>query len=60
MAPKEPAKLIRLDAFGRVETLQHMHTGTSTNLRLPSDVSEIDAFTARLLNRYFEPVGIAA
>ncbi len=35
LAPKEPAKLIRIDAAGRVETLATMHAGTTTGLQLP-------------------------
>ena len=44
MAPKEPAKLIRVDAAGRVETLTTMHLGTTTGLQLPENVDEIDGF----------------
>jgi sulfatase maturation enzyme AslB (radical SAM superfamily) len=60
MAPKEPARLIRVDAAGRVETLATMHAGTTTGLRLPQDVNEIDGFVDALLEQCFEPVRQAA
>lgn len=60
LAPKEPAKLIRIDAAGRVETLTTMHAGTSTGLQVPADLNEMDAFVATLVERCFEPVEVAA
>ena len=60
LAPKEPARLIRIDAAGRVETLATMHAGTSTGLQLPADVDEIDSFVATLVERCFEPAAAAA
>jgi MoaA/NifB/PqqE/SkfB family radical SAM enzyme len=56
MAPKEPAKLIRVDAAGRVETLTTMHLGTTTGLQLPENVDEIDGFIPGLIESCFEPV----
>ena len=60
LSPKEPAKLIRVDAAGRVETLATMQAGTTTGLQLPADLSEMDAFVAGLVERCFEPVEVAA
>ena len=60
MAPKEPARLIRVDAAGRVETLATMHAGTTTGLQLPEDIGEIDGFVDTLLEQCFEPVRQAA
>ena len=60
LAPKEPAKLIRIDAAGRVETLSTMQAGTTTGLQLPTDLSEIDGFIDTLIDRCFEAVEIAA
>ena len=60
MAPKEPAKLIRVDAAGRVETLTSMHQGTTTGLSLPTSPAEIDDFADELIERCFEPALRAA
>jgi sulfatase maturation enzyme AslB (radical SAM superfamily) len=60
MAPKEPAKLIRVDAAGRVETLTTMHLGTTTGLQLPENVDEIDGFVPSLIEGCFQPVCAAA
>ena len=59
MAPKEPAKLIRVDAAGRVETLTSMHQGTTTGLSLPTSPAEMDDFADGLVERGFEPVQTA-
>lgn len=60
VAPSEPARLIRIDAFGRVETLATMQAGTTTALQLPSDINEMDAFAATLAERCFDRVSVAA
>ncbi len=60
MAPKEPAKLIRVDAAGRVETLASMHAGTTTGLTLPASLDEMDNFVSELIESCFEPVQAAA
>ena len=60
MSPKEPARLIRVDAAGRVETLSTMHAGTTTGLQLPTDIAEIDGFAEQLIATCFEPVSMAA
>lgn len=60
LAPKEPAKLIRIDASGRVETLSTMHAGTTTGLEVPSDINKINAFVDALVDRCFQPVEVAA
>lgn len=60
LSPKEPAKLIRVDAAGRVETLATMQDGTTTGLQLPEDVADMDAFVATLVERCFEPLEVAA
>ncbi len=51
LAPKQPAKLIRIDAAGRVETLATMQAGTTTGLQMPADPTEMDAFVAVLVER---------
>ena len=60
LSPKEPARLIRIDAAGRVETLASMQAGTTTGLQLPTDVDQIDAFAGALVDRCFAPVEVAA
>jgi pyruvate-formate lyase-activating enzyme len=60
MAPKEPAKLIRIDAAGRVETLTTMHQGITTGLQLPVNAEDIDAFVPTLIDRCFEGIRAAA
>lgn len=60
LSPKEPAKLIRVDAAGRVETLATMQDGTTTGLQLPEDFADMDAFVATLLERCFERLEVAA
>ena len=60
MTPREPARLIRVDAAGRVETLATMHAGTTTGLELPVDPAEIDGFAECLIAACFEPVSVAA
>jgi pyruvate-formate lyase-activating enzyme len=60
MAPKEPARLIRVDAAGRVETLATMQAGTTTGLLMPQDVGEIDSFVDSLLQECFAPMRQAA
>jgi sulfatase maturation enzyme AslB (radical SAM superfamily) len=60
LTPREPARLIRVDAAGRVETLSTMHAGTTTGLQLPADVTEIDGFAEQLISTCFEPVSVAA
>lgn len=60
LSPKEPARLIRVDAAGRIETLSTMHAGTTTGLQLPVEVDAVDAFVATLVERCFEPMEVAA
>jgi sulfatase maturation enzyme AslB (radical SAM superfamily) len=60
LAPAEPARLIRLDAGGRVETLTTMHQGTTTGLQLPADISQIDSFVETLVNTCFPRLEVAA
>jgi sulfatase maturation enzyme AslB (radical SAM superfamily) len=60
MAPKEPARLIRVDAAGRIETLVTMQAGTTTGLSLPRDPGEIDGLVDGLLEQCFAPVRQAA
>lgn len=60
MTPKEPAKLIRVDAAGRIETLSTMHHGTTTGLQLPSQITDIDAFALKLVGCFFARSRIAA
>jgi sulfatase maturation enzyme AslB (radical SAM superfamily) len=60
VSPKEPARLIRVDAAGRIETLATMHAGTTTGLQLPADMAEIDSFAEQLISNCFEPVSLAA
>jgi hypothetical protein len=60
LSPKEPARLIRIDAAGRVETLASMQAGITTGIQVPSEVYQIDAFVDALLDRCFEPIEVAA
>lgn len=60
MTPREPVRLIRVDAAGGVETLSHMQAGTTTGLRLPADIAEIDAFAAHLVATCFPQARAAA
>lgn len=53
VAPAEPARLIRIDAAGRVETLATMQAGTSTGLQLPEDVQDVDSFVSTLVETCF-------
>lgn len=60
LAPAEPARLIRIDAAGRVETLTTMREGTTTALQLPEDISRIDGFVGTLMDRCFPRLEAAA
>ncbi len=60
LAPKEPARLIRVDAAGRIETLATMHAGTTTGLQLPVDIAEIDSFAEQLIATCFDQISMAA
>ena len=60
VAPSEPARLVRIDAAGRVETLASMHSGVSTELRLPEDPGKVDGFVASLVNQCFPLIAVAA
>jgi pyruvate-formate lyase-activating enzyme len=60
VSPSEPARLIRIDAAGRLETLATMQAGTTTGLHLPTDINEMDAFVATLAERCFDAVAVAA
>lgn len=60
VAPKTPARLIRVDAAGRVETLASMQAGMTTGLSLPADLGEMDLFAGHLIDRCVSPVSVAA
>ncbi len=60
LAPKFRAKLVRVDAEGRIETLDSMRIGRSTGLNLPADASEIAEFSSRLIETCSEPLAAAA
>jgi sulfatase maturation enzyme AslB (radical SAM superfamily) len=60
VSPSEPARLIRIDAAGRLETLATMQAGTTTGLHLPTDINEMDTFVATLAERCFDTVAVAA
>lgn len=60
VSPREPARLIRIDAIGRVETLATMQAGTTTGLQLPEDINAMDAFVLTLAEQCFDTVSVAA
>ncbi len=60
LSPKARANLIRIDAAGRIETLDSMRTGTPTGLTLPTDVDDIDGFAAQIVGLCTEQVSAAA
>jgi MoaA/NifB/PqqE/SkfB family radical SAM enzyme len=60
LSPREPARLIRIDAAGRVETLASMQAGTTTGLTLPEKVEQIDGFVTSLVHCCFSRVEVAA
>ncbi|NJM34528.1 MAG: hypothetical protein HC850_07260 [Rhodomicrobium sp.] len=60
VAPKEPAKLIRVDAAGRIETLETMRNGTETGLSLPENAADVSSFADRLIGHCHGPVRVAA
>jgi sulfatase maturation enzyme AslB (radical SAM superfamily) len=61
MSPKARAKLVRVDAAGRIETLESMRIGVPTELTLPERVEDIDAFVAdRIIGLCMDPVEVAA
>jgi len=60
LAPRQPAKLIRVDAAGRIETLASMQEGRTTGLQLPADPAAIDSFAAQLAESCFPASQLAA
>ncbi len=60
LTPKSPAKLVRVDAAGRIETLDSMRVGKPTDLALPKTIDDIDEIATRLVDLCMEPVGVAA
>jgi sulfatase maturation enzyme AslB (radical SAM superfamily) len=60
LAPKGAAKLIRIDAAGRIETLTTMRLGTTTRLQLCENMKEIDDFVEQILARCFTSMPAAA
>ncbi len=60
VAPSEPARLVRIDAAGRVETLASMHSGVSTGIKLPEDPSKMDAFVTSFVDQCFPLIDVAA
>lgn len=60
LAPKQPARLIRVDAAGRIETLSTMRDGRTTGLGLPFDANRIDDVADALIGECLEPVSAAA
>jgi sulfatase maturation enzyme AslB (radical SAM superfamily) len=60
LTPKEPARVIRIDAAGRVETLVTMQSGTSTGLQLPFDLADIDRCAEQVIETCFPSVSMAA
>jgi len=49
--PKVPVRLIRVDAAGRIETIDTIRAGTSTGLSLPSRLRQIPELTDTLIAR---------
>jgi len=60
LTPKAPAKLIRVDAEGRIETLDSMRAGVETGFRLPADPHEIDTVADQLIDHVMGRCEIAA
>jgi sulfatase maturation enzyme AslB (radical SAM superfamily) len=60
LAPRAPAKLVRVDAAGRIETLESMKAGIPTDLSLPSRLDQIDACAERIGALYAAPHSRAA
>ncbi len=60
LTPRSRAKLIRVDAAGRVETLDSMRIGFETGLRLPADLSEMDNFAGKIAELCDDPISVAA
>jgi MoaA/NifB/PqqE/SkfB family radical SAM enzyme len=60
VAPREPAKLVRIDAAGRIETLATMRSGATTGLQICENVDEIDGFVDRILAQCFTSMPAAA
>jgi hypothetical protein len=48
LAPKAPVHLIRIDASGRLETLETMREGGTTGLQVPESLAEADAFAGQI------------
>jgi sulfatase maturation enzyme AslB (radical SAM superfamily) len=51
-SPKTMPSLLRVDAFGKVETLASIKNGTSAGLQLPSSLGDIQDFTSRILELF--------
>lgn len=60
LTPRSRAKLIRVDAAGRVETLDSMREGVETGLHLPADLSEMDSFAEKVAELCADPISVAA
>jgi sulfatase maturation enzyme AslB (radical SAM superfamily) len=60
VAPKTPARLIRIDAAGRLETLTTMKDGSATGLQVPSTLADIDPFVDRVVEMCMEQSAAAA
>jgi sulfatase maturation enzyme AslB (radical SAM superfamily) len=60
LTPRSRAKLIRVDAAGRVETLDSMRIGVETGLHLPANLSEMDNFAGKVAELCADPISVAA
>ncbi len=60
MSPRAQANLIRIDAEGRIETLETIRTGTTIGLRLPNNRQEISDLADQIIDMSMEKSHVVA